>query len=283
MQTLPDGTPDTFEVLGGVRHHVWHIPSEADRLIILLHGFGASCFSWTPVISALARHGEVYAYDRPAFGFTERVDESSVYAFDFQLRVIQEVIDRHAKGRPVVLVGHSAGGQIAAEFALVNASMIRALVLEDPAILLPGGPPDSVAKLLRGKTFHGLGTSLVKNFDKVGDKILTDAWFDRAKLTREIWDGYHAPMTDERWPAAFWRFATAPRNPTIARRLGELSTRTLVVTGDHDKIVSPKYSKEVSRQLPNSTLRVIENCGHVPHEETPTEFLAAVGGFLSEL
>ena len=283
MKTLPDGTPATFEVLGGIKHHVWRIPSNADRLIILLHGFGASCFSWTPVLSALAEHGEVFAYDRPAFGFTERVDDSSVYAFDFQLKVLGLIIERHAKGRPVVLIGHSAGGQIAAEFALNNPSMIRALVLEDPAILLPGGPPDSVAKLLRGRAFHGLGTALIKNFGKVGDKILNDAWFDRAKLTPETWDGYHAPMSDPLWPPAFWRFATAPRNPSVAGRLSELDAPTLVLTGDHDKIVAPKHSVEVARQLPNARLTVIENCGHIPHEETPNEFLTAVGDFLSEL
>ena len=39
---------------------------------ILLHGFGASTFSWREVMAPLAEAGQVIAYDRPGFGLTER-------------------------------------------------------------------------------------------------------------------------------------------------------------------------------------------------------------------
>jgi alpha-beta hydrolase superfamily lysophospholipase len=37
-----------------------------ERLIIMLHGFGASTFSWRTVTKDLAQMGHVIAYDRPA-------------------------------------------------------------------------------------------------------------------------------------------------------------------------------------------------------------------------
>jgi pimeloyl-ACP methyl ester carboxylesterase len=264
-----------------VTHHVWQIPSTQNRLIVLLHGFGASCFSWSPVIAQLSKYGEVFAYDRAGFGFTERVDEPSVYGFEFQLQVIQDIVATQSKGRPVVLIGHSAGGQLAAEFALRNPSMVSALVLEDPAILLEGGPPEQVTRLLRGTAFQKLGPKLVSNFGKTGDKILLNAWHDKSKLTKETWDGYHAPMADPLWPAAFWKFVTAPRSARVTNRLAEVKTPALVITGEHDKIVAPKYSRQAAEQLPNAIFVEVPNCGHLPHEETPTEFLAAVGDFLN--
>lgn len=43
--------------------------------MILLHGFGASVFSWNRVMKPLARlvRSKVLAFDRPAFGLTSRI------------------------------------------------------------------------------------------------------------------------------------------------------------------------------------------------------------------
>ena len=41
-------------------------------LFVLLHGFGASTYSWREVIDDVAKLGDVVAYDRPAFGLTVR-------------------------------------------------------------------------------------------------------------------------------------------------------------------------------------------------------------------
>ena len=43
-----------------------------ETTFILLHGFGASTYSWREVMDDFSQHGRVIAYDRPAFGLTER-------------------------------------------------------------------------------------------------------------------------------------------------------------------------------------------------------------------
>lgn len=50
--------------------------------LILLHGFGASLFSWNEVMKSLAKvaGSKVLSFDRPAFGLTTRVDNPSNYA-----------------------------------------------------------------------------------------------------------------------------------------------------------------------------------------------------------
>ena len=70
---------------------------------------------------------------------------------------------------------------------------------------------------------------------------------------------------------------------TIQNNLNRLKTPVLVITGDHDEIVPVKDSVEVAKRLPKSQLVEVENCGHIPHEEKPKEFLGAVKGFISQL
>lgn len=45
---------------------------QGETTFILLHGFGSSVFSWREVMDDFAKYGRVIAYDRPAFGLTER-------------------------------------------------------------------------------------------------------------------------------------------------------------------------------------------------------------------
>ena len=43
-----------------------------ETTMVMLHGFGSSLYSWREVTPALSKTYTVYAYDRPAFGLTER-------------------------------------------------------------------------------------------------------------------------------------------------------------------------------------------------------------------
>lgn len=55
----------------------------------------------------------------------------------------------------------------------------------------------------------------------------------------------------------------------------------LVITGDNDKIVPSINAYRVAERIKNVVFHVVPNCGHLPHEEKPAEFLSAVRSFLS--
>ncbi|MRR30068.1 alpha/beta hydrolase, partial [bacterium] len=57
----------------------------------------------------------------------------------------------------------------------------------------------------------------------------------------------------------------------------------LVITGDTDKIVPTENSVKLAEALPNATLVIIPQAGHVPHEEQPGLFMQAVDEFLQTL
>jgi len=54
----------------------------------------------------------------------------------------------------------------------------------------------------------------------------------------------------------------------------------LIVTGDSDRLVPSWNSKRLSRVIPGSQLEIIKNCGHLPQEEKPKEFVSVVAKFL---
>ena len=70
---------------------------EGQPTFILLHGFGASLFSWREVMPALAAYGTVIAYDRPAFGLTERPlewDGENPYSPQAQVELVIGLMDQ---------------------------------------------------------------------------------------------------------------------------------------------------------------------------------------------
>ena len=71
-EELWQGRSKFVEVLNHEVHYVEAGDPASNRLILLAHGFGASAFSYRDVLEPLGEYGYVIAYDRAAFGFTER-------------------------------------------------------------------------------------------------------------------------------------------------------------------------------------------------------------------
>ncbi|KAG0469103.1 hypothetical protein HPP92_018431 [Vanilla planifolia] len=112
--------------------------------MILLHGFGASVFSWNRVMPPLARisGSTVLAFDRPAFGLTSRIGciENSAslnpYTTAFSTLATLSFIDKLG-ARKAILVGHSAGCLVTLNTYFESPERVAALILVAPAILAP--------------------------------------------------------------------------------------------------------------------------------------------------
>ena len=116
-----------------------------------------------------------------------------------------------------------------------------------------------------------------------GDRLGKMAWHDPAKLTPEMWAGYAKPLQAENWDRALWQITRAGRDLKLGQRLEEITIPVLVVTGDDDRIVPTAQSIRLGGELPDATLVVIPNSGHVAHEESPAAFLEAVGMFIGRM
>ena len=279
--------PDSrFIEVNGLRVH-YKTMGEGEPVLVLLHGFAASLFSWREVMGPLSQTGTVIAFDRPAFGLTERPmpgewTGQNPYTPEAQVELTVGLLDALGVQR-AILVGNSAGGTVAMLTALAHPERVQGLILVDAAIYVSGGTPGFLRPLLNTPQMRRVGPLLVRRISTWGEDFGRMAWHDPSKITPEIWEGYLRPLRAENWDRALWEFTRASRAPHLAARLPEVQVDCLVITGDDDRIVPTAQSVRLSQELPRATLVVIPACGHVPQEECPAPFLQAVTDFVETL
>jgi pimeloyl-ACP methyl ester carboxylesterase len=271
-----------FIDVNGLRMH-YKTQGQGEPALVLLHGFAASTFSWQAVMPQLSVLGTTVAFDRPAFGLTERPmpgewEGENPYSLEAQADQTVALMDRLGIEQGV-LVGNSAGGTVALLTALRYPDRVQALVLVDAAIY-GSGTPAWLGPVLRTPQMRHLGPLVARSLGKMGGRLLDSAWYDKSKVTDAVLEGYEKPLRAQNWDRALWEFTIASRPMHLETRLGEVRVPVLVVTGEYDRIVPPEQSARLSEELPDAELVTIPDCGHVPQEECPEAFVAAVSAFL---
>ncbi len=113
--------------------------------IVLVHGLGGRAGHWLPCARLLARDHRVVLVDLPGHG-------ASAMPEPFSLERAAQALDLALADEPgpVVLVGHSVGGLVAAQEALDHPGRVRALVLVETALRpqLEGAERDTMLKAL---------------------------------------------------------------------------------------------------------------------------------------
>lgn len=276
-----------FKDINGVDIHYQEIQSDSETLVILLHGFGSSTYSWQKVMEPFSSFGSVLAYDRPGFGLTERVLPNkdvnfNPYSLEYQSQFLLAFIESK-RAEKIILVGNSAGGTVAMQTALAYSDRIDALILISPAVYGSGGAPKWIKPLLNLPQMDRLGPVFVRTIRERGLEILELAWSDPEKISEEDLENYQKPLSVDGWDVGLWEFTKANGENDIAARLSEIIIPVLVITGADDKIIPADQSTQLASELPNASLVVIPNCGHVPQEECPADFMNAVDTFINNL
>jgi pimeloyl-ACP methyl ester carboxylesterase len=255
---------------------------ENPPVFILLHGFGANTFSYRFVTEPLSAYGDVIAYDRPGFGFTQRPSSwegENPYGSAGNDLILDELIAGYASNREVFLVGHSAGGTQAAQYVVDNPGAVTGLILISPAILTTGGSPSGFNWIFSIPQLDHLGPLLVSSIASSGMDLLDRSWFDKSKITDVIKAGYRAPLEIIGWEEGFWEFNRAPRTFDVKDRLSEIKIPTLLITGDTDVVVATADTEALATMIEGSTLVVIPKSGHLAQEETPVETMQAIDDY----
>jgi pimeloyl-ACP methyl ester carboxylesterase len=280
--------PDSrFAEIDGYKLH-YKVYGDGRPAIILLHGFGASSFSFRNVTDAISKLGKTVAYDRPAQGLTERPlhgqwHGENPYSLSSQPALLIKLMDQLGIEK-AVLIGNSAGGTVAAQTAIDFPDRVQGLVLVDAAVY-QGGPqlPAWIQPLLNSSQAGRIGPLLVRSIQDRGMQILYTAWHDPSRISPDITAGYRKPLMADNWDKGLWELVIAPRRNDLQQHLGEIRQPVLVVTGDDDRIVPTMDSQRLASEIPGAQLAVFKNCGHVPHEECPDQFLDVVLPFINAI
>jgi pimeloyl-ACP methyl ester carboxylesterase len=252
--------------------------------LVLLHGAGDNALDWRWVIPDLAAAHRVYAPDLP--GSPDSARPAADYSPAFFERFAAGFLDALEIG-PATFVGNSFGGLIALRLALAEPTRVTALVLVDSA-----GLGRAVNPAFTSVNVPGLGEAAIP-FWRTPVGAYQRAWGRTALLFA------HPPGTVPReWLAEQCRLARAPgyleahltvlralvsplgQREVLVERLPSLKIPTLVVWGARDRVFPESQARDALAHLPEGSLAVIPDCGHMPHVECPDRFLAALSEFL---
>lgn len=247
---------------------------QSERSMILLHGFGSSTYTWEKVTGKLSDRFTVISYDRPGFGLTERRFDLKYnpYTNEYQVELLRKLMD-HFGIKKAVLVGNSAGGFVALNFALSYPERVEALVLVDAAVFSKDWANDFIRFVMNIPQVNHVGPDLIgKIITDSFEKSIAQAYYDPSKITEQDKEAYTRPTKVKGWKKALWEFTKAAKYADLKDQLGKISCHVVVIHGRQDRIIPLKDSEELARIL-KAALCVIENCGHLPQQECPEEFV----------
>jgi pimeloyl-ACP methyl ester carboxylesterase len=252
--------------------------------LLLIHGFGASTFTWRFVAPELAKTHRVIAVDLKGFGQSDKPFDDRYSVFD-QAELLAQLIEEKDL-RNLTLVGHSFGGGVALLLALqANQRLegrITKLVLLD-SIAYPQNIP-VFFRLLDVPLVSQIGVRMVP--PSMQTRVALEiAYFDDSKIDPAEVEAYAAPLKTAAGKHAMIHSARQILPEDIAALSESYKTMelpTLILWCDHDRIVPLEVGLRLRRTLPNSTLRLVEDCGHMPQEEQPASTLSLIKGFIGD-
>lgn len=234
--------------------------------VLLIQGVGAIGKAWTPQVEALKQRFSVITFDNRGIGastITEGRLTIESMADDALAILDAEGIDR------CHVVGHSMGGLIAMQLALISPRRVKSLAL---LCTFPDG--QSGVRLTRNTFFTGIRTRLgTRNMRRNAflSLVLSKAGMRSEQLrtlATEMTDLFGRDLADQ--PSIIMKQLRAMSRFDPTWRLRCLaSIRTLVVSGEEDRIAVPAYGRKLAGAIPGAAYLQLEKAGHAVPIESP--------------
>jgi pimeloyl-ACP methyl ester carboxylesterase len=242
--------------------------------ILLLHGFDSSVMEFRRLLPRLAQHTQVWAVDLLGFGFTERPEGVSISPESIRThlhRFWQTCIQQ-----PVILVGASMGGGTAVDLTLTYPDLAQKLVLIDSAGYRSG---PVLGRFLGDRLGYWATEGFLKK-ESVRQRISERAYRDVSFASIDAQRCAALHLDCPNWAKALISFTRSGGYPSFRQALPRIHCPTLVLWGDHDRILGTKDAPKIAALLPKGQLKWIPNCGHVPHLEQSASTTAAIHQFI---
>jgi len=257
--------------------------------LVLVHGFGANLNQWRRNLATLSQHQPVYALDLLGFGDGDKAAAAygtplwSAQVGDFLTQVV---------GRPGVLVGHSLGALVALSTALQQPAQVQRLVLL--TLPLTADREDLVPPWVDALGRRAEAATATPLLLRPLFRLVRQPWFLR-RVLRQVY--LHPHLVDDELVTIF---ALPPRqrgaartlcylvnarsdpafSPSVRQQVGQLSQPTLLLWGEADRVVPPRWGPQLAALNPRVELQLIPQAGHCWYDEQPEGFHDALAQWL---
>jgi proline iminopeptidase len=252
------------------------------RPCLVMHGgLGLDHTYLHPWLNLLAEQLELIYYDHRGNGRSGRPPVETLTHEQFARDA--EALRKHLGFSRLVIIGHSYGGFIALEYALLFARRVSHLILIDTAPAYNHtaeirsnigrkNPPDEILAALRAP---------IPTEDEELERVF------KATLPLYFFN-FDSQLGDQLFARTIWSASAAARNQillpryNVISRLKEIKAPALIIVGSDDFICPPSQAELLHAGLPGSELVVVKNSGHFPYVEQPEPFFQAVLDWLSK-
>ncbi|PIR78405.1 MAG: hypothetical protein COU28_01760 [Candidatus Magasanikbacteria bacterium CG10_big_fil_rev_8_21_14_0_10_36_16] len=233
--------------------------------LIIVHGWGGSRQTWSDFVSLAESDFEVEVIELPCFG--AEPCPSSIWGVEEYAKFISDKIKliNQSTNKPVILLGHSFGGQVATYLLAHETNIVDKLILSGAAIYRR---PESI----RNKIFKFIAKSgkIVFSLPRL-NKL---ASFMRKVLYKSAGTGdYNKANGIKR--DIFLKIT----KQDVSKFLPDIKIPTLVVWGDKDTFVSVKDATLIAENIVGAKLEIIKNGTHGLHLWKKEELLNIIKNF----
>lgn len=248
---------------------------------MLLHGTPFSSFIWRGIARALVRTHQVYVWDMPGYG-----DSDKAHGQDLSLAALSSVFAdllQHWELTSPAVVAHDSGGAVALGAHLHHGATYRRLALVDAVALAPWGSP-----------FFQLVGDHSDAFDQLPallHRALLREYVSSASgpgLHPTVLDALVEPWLGEDGQRAFYRqlaqrLTDEHYTDQMQPEYASIDIPVRVCWGEDDTWVPADRGRELAARIPDAHFEPIPAAGHLVQEDSPAELAAALMCFLHGL
>lgn len=240
--------------------------------ILMIHGFGGDKDNWIRLCDKMPEGYRFLVPDLPGHGESAS-DLSNTYTIENQARWLAEFLAAVHVDK-VHLAGNSMGGAISVRLALDHPEMVKSLALLDSAGVFR--TESEYIKMVK-QGVNPLVVSSEEDFKRLANlvmekrpyvpgpifQVLTERKIARKAKDEKIFQDMQADIL------------------SVENQLPGLNLPTLIVWGDHDRVLHVDNASVFHEKIKGSQLTILENIGHIPMLEDPKKTAGVYEAFLA--
>jgi pimeloyl-ACP methyl ester carboxylesterase len=246
------------------------------KTVLFLHGFPYHSESFYSLATRPFPGYRFITIDFPGLGLSEKNGATPVTP-DEQALLVKLFLD-HIGVSKVDLVGHDLGGGVAIACAANFPRMVHKLVL-----LAPDSSGGSAAQAMNGlwqiPVVGELWAAVRLDRGFMRD-FLERAWSPTSTQWNRLVERYTRVLNTRNGRKGFMELHRGRLGFDYIKHEERMKTETLILWGAQDRVIPVSASDRLLQSLEHSTLEIIPEVGHLPHEEAPEKVYELMKTFL---